>query len=445
MGVTRRGVTMRAQSSFVELEKELGKRVSARIEKQEEAIDKVREKGPEWCRRRKWHSPLKLNRIVSLTAHEDHLAVSWKRTQADWTCIKFNKDVDAAQRAMPDEQALSSAGKAVFLLRHRDEFGSLGDKAKEQNFNVERYVFYKTSPAVPAGLSEMAPDCAELYRKAPLHHYFVIGRCEYPNNGPRPNMFSAWSVIGTPFAKMSELLSHLEQEIRPKLVPELFYVDRWSRLCVFLKIFIGVIIVVAIAAPLVGWLCPDWRDRFYNWAGLATNAQIEDVRLELNSTRSEFDERISALEAGGNSVNLEAEIGRLSGVIEELAVERDRSIPASNLSVQACLPVDREGGRFVPTYLYVATALPDGTLNLASLAGGLDASATLGFEQPTEIIRGNLTIPQFESIVSPVSDEARSRNCRHFVLLMENDPEDASRYIAQRDAVERHFYIYRPR
>ena len=433
---------MRGQSSFVELEGELGKRVTARIETHQKKIDAAKDRGPGWCQKRNWHSTLELSRQVSLTAHEDHLSISWLRTSEDWVCIKYKKDVDAANKALPRNEALSKAGLAGFLSQHRELFVQSN---KSVRFRIERYVFYKTSPAVPNGLAEMAPDCAELYRKAPLHHYFVIGRCENPDNGKRPDAFSAWSVIGSPAPGMADLLTKLLGEIRPPLILELFYTDTLRWWCAVMKFVTFLVVVMAISFAFVSWRYPDLRDDFYRWAGIAPNARIEAVQLDMNTARSTLSDRISALESDVEQSSFEAETSRQAAVIDELVSEEYVEEVSGGLSVEACLPVNRDNDRFIPTYLYVITLLPGGHVNLTSLAQGMTSSHALGFVEPVAIIREGMSVEAFESLVTPVSEEARSRDCRHFVLLMENDPADASRYIAQRDAVERHFYIYRPR
>ncbi len=110
----------------------------------------------------------------------------------------------------------------------------------------------------------------------------------------------------------------------------------------------------------------------------------------------------------------------------------------------ACLPVRRQGDRVFPTFLYAITLDHDTTLSLRPLSDGLDAARLRGFTDLPDQAAFQLGLPAFEALVRPVSAQAQARSCRQFVLLIENDPQDAERYIARREAVERHFYVFRP-
>ena len=382
----------------------------------------------------------KPDRAAYVSAEEDFLALSWQGDLDYWRRIDLDHRVEE-QSKTPGNSKVSKEN-----LR-RLNLGPMLERYAEKRkllYIFERIVFFKTSHLIPKSLEKLTSECDDAYREAPLHRYIVLERCQKPADKGVDPVLGCWQVQPIFHLGDAELAAALLAEIYPKPLPK-------SRKCwlKWLWIICIAVLVSAMAAATVLLTAPELRDWILPRPDHIDRSELESLREQL-AAMGETDQALRDQLAANSLVDAvtELHLGELDREIAELWA-RMAALPVSGTQMDrigeaACLPVRREGDRVFPTFLYAITLDREATLSLRPLADGLDAARLRGFTDLPDQPAFQLGIPAFESLVRPVSAQAQARSCRHFVLLIENDPQDAQRYIARREAVERHFYVFRP-
>lgn len=385
-------------------------------------------------------SQRKIHRSVDASAHREFLTLSWVGDLDYWRSRAVDQEVDRLAKIPQGKDVPKARLRRLSLATVLERYAH----KRERNYALERVVFFKTSNLIPETLEKMAPDCVPEYREAPFHRHIVLARSEKAvDKGCEPE-FSRWRVQPKFHRLASDVIKSLIREIFPTPLPKRRKRWAWWLWIIGFTVFAS---LVAAAAVLVA--VPELRPHFLQskehidpdeWARL-------QARLALMAAT---DQALRDQLATGELADAEAE--RRLGVLDDEVAElwaRLAALPVPGAQMDrvggaACLPVRHEGDRVFPTFLYAITLDRDDTVSLRPLADGLEAARLRGFTDLPDQPAFQLGIAAFDSLVRPVSAEAQARSCRHFVLLIENDPQDAQRYIARREAVERHFYVFRP-
>ena len=404
------------------------------------------------------------NRDVDATPHEDFLAISWRGSLEYWIAreywkVRERKRRKAREKGFNPDSRRGWLGNGPVLIdegAEKEARGTYGN-CRERPHTCEAIVFYKTANIAPASLIEMAPGVQQAFADAPLHTFFVIGREQRPRPSGEALEFSSFRPLslGGPHRQPDKLVRALLDIIFPKKADRVEAEgDGGCKLC----IVAGCLALVLVLGLSAAFAVPQSRSRLLDWLGIAEQAAVEAMDLRLTDleqqyrvlreqrdivsiTRPEPGEGLDARLAG-----IEAELDRLGGLIEARGGQTDGAARTS-LDMPACLPVENRGGRMVPAYLFRAE-LSDAGIRVLSTEPVYSMPETvrstgdvpaLGLSLPA----GPMSPAAFEAAMRPVSDVSRAAGCRHFVLLAEDEPGAADRYIAQRAAVERHFYLYR--
>lgn len=385
-------------------------------------------------------SQRKIHRCVDASAHREFLTLSWLGDLDYWRSRAVDQEADRLAN-MPQSKGVPKArlwrlSLATVLERYAHK--------RERNYALERVVFFKTSNLIPETLEKMAPDCVPDYREAPFHRHIVLARSEKAVDiGGEPE-FTRWRVQPKFHRLASDVVKSLIREIFPTSLPK-----RRKRWPWWLSIIVFTLLASLIAAAAALVTLPELRDRLLPPSDHVARSELQSLRDQLASM-GEADQALREQLAAGSlaDAGTEQRLGELDHEITELWA-RLAALPVSDAQMDsidqpACLPVRHEGDRVFPTFLYAITLDRDVTLSLRPLAEGVEAARLRGFTDLPDEPAFALGILEFETLVRPASLEAENRSCRHFVLLIENDPQDAQRYIARREAVERHFYVFRP-
>ena len=411
-------------------------------------------------------------RDVDVSAHDEFLAISWRGKVSYWAARAWDRklrQLDKVRSSLPEgarvdrEKQLDDAAKDI-----RDRFQHRHDGP----YALESFVFFKTSNIAPPSLVHMASHCVEAFQQAPLHTHFVIHRFQGVVDKGEALRFCGFEAERKTPRDPADLCKGLIEQIFPKEAR--VYKDSpppGCPLCVFLAA-LGILLTLI----LVGvFAYPDSRSAALDWLGIAKTDELDG-----------FSDRLDALEARYQALELEAQrpgVVAASGpdvtagaaldqpdpergdsaetrgqILAELAELRqaladagrpvpDRDLP---LGLPPCLPVVATGSPHggAPGYLYAITLGRAGiTVSEPTGVHALSAEDRADPDFPTTLPQASspLPIPVFEALVAPVSARAAAAGCAHYVLLSEDETSGWAGYIAQREAVERHFYVYRPR
>ena len=384
------------------------------------------------------------DREARVFGHEGFLTLSWQGDLDYWRRIDLDCRVQEQRKAPGNGNVSRAKLRRLNIEPVRKHYA---DKRKLL-YIFERVVFFKTSHLIPKTLQKLTTECDDAYREAPLHRYVVVERCQKPADKGAEPVFGCWQIQPVFHLGGDETATALLAEIYPKTVQ-----DRLNPVFLWL-------IAVALTAVLVSGIAlarhaPALEQRVLSFIGRldpareAELAGLERLRARLAQMEETYQTLRENVEAG--RVGEAATATRLAGLDLEISGlwERLAALPLSGPAMDrvgeaACLPVRHEGDRVFPTFLYAITLDRDATLSLRPLVDGMESARDHGFTAVPDQASFQLEIPAFESLVSSTSSEAQARSCRHYVLLIENDPQDAGRYIAGREAVERHFYVFRP-
>ncbi len=307
-------------------------------------------------------------------------------------------------------------------------------------------------PSSPVGV---VPGFAEV----PLNHFYLVRR-EGPVRmiTPPPNVQTkgVLEISDVHFRNAVDLVEFLADQIFPEDIVK--PVSDWW--CVKICSILRILLVVAVMyggghltyqrfEPFRGLV--DYIVKNYNPFSVIElrrelgerTAELEALRLEYEDTVAERDDLLDALEVETTPEGL-AEIDRLNAEIERLEAQMAEVIIAGDggLDLPPCWP-SVTANRHAPVYLYDVLADREGLRVMASeeaLARAEAESWPVNRLPRDEVI----TIDQFARGAAPTYALSEARSCRHFVTLREGEHDSAAQYQAQRDMVERYFYIYRP-
>ncbi|WP_291844455.1 hypothetical protein [Maricaulis sp.] len=381
---------------------------------------------------------------------DDFLAVSWRGGVGYWKALAWRKKLAALEKnraALPKgvrSDREREIGSATRLIHDRFAPKRAGPYA------VELFVFFKTANLAPAALVQMAPDCVPAFMEAPLHTHFLIRRQQSAVDQGEALRFGGFDPLAETPRDGSALCKLFLSLAFPKEAPPITdEPEPRCLLCILLAL--AAIALLGIAATIL--LVPDWRDSLFRALDIGRRSEIVRLDEELANLQEEYDRVLARAQAPDVALDtsrvemLERELDRLASQL----AEHGQDVPARTLplGVPPCLPVvaTMSAGGGAPGYIYAVT-LGAGGIRLSEPAGvhALSASdlADPDFPVTRPMPQEVLSIDAFEALVSPISQAARAAYCAHYVLLRDGETNDREGYIAQRSAVERHFYVYRP-
>jgi len=425
------------------------------------------------------------DRHVEASVSDEFLALSWEGSKDYWAARSWARKLKGLSKSLADRPSYLPD---IRQRREEEIAKAIGKQFREKRpgpYALECFVFFKTSNIAPAALVHMAHGCVPAFENAPLHTYFVIRREQPAVDKYEDLYFTAFKADTKTHRDEDALIRHLFDSIYLPKAP----IDGGGtetepcRLCRTL----GLLALVLLLAAAVALAIPQSRERLFDALGLARQAQVDAVSGELSELRAEYDAlaaqalqlsldleqaRAAELETGGapdvpddmadeaaaaheaaetdlraRLAETEAELARLAGLLEQ----RGAPVPDDRmpLGLPPCLPVEPtaspHGG--APGYLFdirlsgagIALRSPRGPFALSD-ADRADPDFPVDLTYPAD----PLSVPAFERLASPISRAAAEAGCAQYVLLREGAAGGRDRYIAQRDAVERHFYVYRP-
>lgn|GEM_PF-2990217 len=421
------------------------------------------------------------DRHVESSVSAEFLALSWEGSKDYWAARNWARKQKSLSKSLADRPSYLPD---IRKKREEDIAKAIGKQFKEKRpgpYALECFVFFKTSNIPPAALVHMAHGCVPAFENAPLHTYFVIRREQPAVDKYEDLYFTGFKADTKTHRDEDALIRHLFESIYLPKAPG--GDDKnggggggalWPWLALFA---LALVLVLALALAI-----PQSRQRLFAMLGLAQQAEVDAVSGALSALRAEYDalaeqaqrlsldlEQARAATPGNrdapadpdgmaaaedNEADLrtrladtEAELARLAGELEQ----RGAALPDDRmpLGLPPCLPVEPttrpRGG--APGYLFdirlseagIQLRAPEGPFALSD-ADRADPDFPAGLTYPAEA----LSVPAFERLVGPVSRAAAGAGCAQYVLLREGAAGGRDRYIAQRDAVERHFYVYRP-
>jgi len=385
-------------------------------------------------------------RNVDVTAHGNFLALSWSGTEEYWMALEFRRKQRNSQTKLntgfrASEESLDHIGQ---LVRKSYAFCESG------RYSLEAYIFFKTSNIAPAELVQMAPGLVQAFADAPLHSYFVIRRAQNAVPKGQSKTFGGWEVI-TPYERESEaVIKALIKQIYPEKCPPL----RKTPKCVFCWIVGSILaLLLAVTAGLTAYEpSRDWLLSRFDPAG---QGRLDDLDSRVSELEALNRERTQIVQFNRDSdadrlSEIDARLETISGQIDSMVSLLP--LPASgdavsgrtgrrSLDAPPCLAADN-GQPLTPYIIRIGET----AMSVMPVHSALETNRQQSrpFQHLSSFTNMNVTERAFMDFAQPIYGESLERNCRHFVVLLETDPESASRYIDRRALVERYFYIIRP-
>lgn len=400
-------------------------------------------------------------REITATAHDGFMTVSWSGDREYKLALEFEKawrNHKKARTQLERSQHLRPENEDKERERIGTECRRRIPKGGPPHFVYECYVFHKSSDLIPPALEQMHPALVALFRRAPLHHFFLIERCEVRADHGGGKVFTEWSNEKN-HASAGELIAALKARICPPPCPgqddkepTKFPHIPWAAIGFFV-----LALILAIILLVQGFLSgtADGSGNSTVLSGPTTSGQAVFEEAAPQSDLSRLHEEHAAMAAQldalagqpGEAAAME-QIAALAGTVAHLTEEIGGEIRTGGLDLPPCLPVRGTGGRRVPAYLFMAYVADAGITPVrlqpaAPAAGWAEAAAALPYVAAPPA--RPLTAAEFAAQSRPLFEASEAAGCRHFVMLVEDDPRDAGAYIANRQAVEDHFYIYRLR
>lgn len=399
-------------------------------------------------------------REVEASNSDLFLAISWRGSDRFWKALAWQKKLAAFEKARsalpadsrPDRNVeLKTAARALndrFLPKHAGPYA------------MELFVFYKTSNLAPAALVQMAPGCVQAFIEAPLHTYFLIGRHQAAVDKGEKLQFTGFAADRDTPRDAAGLCALVLKKIFPK-EPPVVEPDE-PRRCWPCYLLGGLALALIVAAACV-LVVPSWRDWAFRQLDIGRQSQLDELggevaalRARYDSLEAEVDELTQDLppdgpvDQAGNAAQVASIELELDALAARLAAHghpvADRGVP---LGLAPCLPVVSTGSANggAPGYLLDLTLSAEG-IGVAEPRGvyAWSTEDRLDPDFPTalQLPGRTLSSAEFDAFAAPISQQARRANCAHYVLLREGEGGGRASYIGQRNAVERHFYIYRP-
>lgn len=393
------------------------------------------------------------------TAHEGTLALSWTISVADLKACTYWRELKKARKARREpgssrDGTLRSGEYNAIARRAHERFSGV----EETRLAVDCYIFFKDNSVPPQINDSMAPAFHRAFHGAPLHHYFAIWRMQRPNPTTGAAEFTDWYAHEKTAASAEDAADAFWTETRFEPCPPLPSATDWTVRLLVSGAAAGVLALAVLLglfqepiARLFGFATPQDRRELE----VALQQLREDVAVlrEQYATETVFVEayenEISRLRSSGGSPReieelesaLRVSQRRVDDLNRQLSVAGERLSPASGTGLPACWT--REGGQ--TAYLFEAY-LDERGIRLSPAPGAAARARAEALPVHAIAMDTALTPESFIEMTRPVfaASEAASPRCRHYVILREGVHGSASTYQDQREAVERHFYIYRP-
>lgn len=402
------------------------------------------------------------------SVHDEFLTVSWTGDREYKLALAFGKAWKQHLRSRAE------AEKTGQFLREKDidSRERIGTECRKRirkggpaSYAYECYVFFKSNDLVPLTLAQMHPALVPLFRRAPLHHYFLVERYEVAADHGNGKVFTEWKGDKT-FATKGHLIDDLKSRLCPAPCPGKddgegggpWHIP-WKAIAIVL---LSASVLVLAAFVLLQYL--DHRggtggmDRVETVVGAADRVPEPDVRNATALPGSEFE----ALRAGQDALAAQLDalvtqpgqaavlerITVLAGTVAVLTERVGGEMQTGGLDLPPCLPVREAGGQRIPAYLFMAYVGESGITPVAIAHGtGEDGRAAAAASLPYIVAAPTapLSAADFAAQSRGLFEASEAAGCRHYVMLVEDDPRSAPAYIANRQAVEDYFYIYRLR
>lgn len=394
-----------------------------------------------------------LPRGLHTTAHGGALAVSWEIDLDYLRACTYQRALDQKRKQV------RAAYDRAYLGRH--ERGDLAEKAHarfkgfaDKPLRVECYIFFKDDSVPPQTNDSMAPAFGRAFHDAPLHTHFAIWRMQRPNPSTGEIEFTDWYALKGSNPRTAEQVKEVffkETVFAPCPAPS---EEGLPWLWIMTAAVAGAVVLGASA-----WLFSDqigiafWSER------AELEARLDQLREDVVVLREDYRTETRFVEAYENELvrlrdsgapyheildlerALETSQVRVARLNHQLAEAGLRLANAGGAGLPACWSDSR--GR--PAYLFDAFLDARGIrLDYAERAQARVQAESLPVHALP--LGTALSVESFSEATRPVfaASEAAEPRCRFYVILREGVHASATEYQAQRAAVERHFYIYRP-
>ena len=403
------------------------------------------------------------DRMVSTTVHSEFLAVSWSGDREYRLAQAYEKASRRfRKRRDPDtgfgwgaDRTERDRTKLVHDLRERYAF------KQNRRYAEECYVFYKSSEIAPVTLTSIAPTLLPAFYAAPLHHFFVIRRHQPVAERDDSVAYTAWTVAEPPARTAQDMIKQITDSMFPKKCPD-SDVRGGGDIPWGLIVATGFLILVLMATA-AWWFWGEGRDQFERLVALSDpsppaspTTQMPVLTTDSPVLPASTDGRFGQVEAQLASIEArlvdlvthdqiathQAEIRGLLGEMQDAQAQGAGDVDTGGLDLPACLPVRQVGGHRVPTYLFVAVFSARG---ITAIAPGNDDAQAASIRNQLPYIGQTVDADRFVAESRTLFAQSQGQGCRHYVMLLDNEAGEVSSYIAQRQAVEDHFYIYRIR
>jgi hypothetical protein len=410
------------------------------------------------------------DRVFRPVAHRDCLALSWLGDTEYELALEGRREAEAAEKRLRSKlgRSVGRTGSVTIsqkaVTRARLDASLLARAkfkgARMASYSYSGYVFFKSCETPPLRLLLIDRDLEAVYRAAPLHHYLLFMRRIETSDHEVTTDPGHWAPEKPTFATDTALVDYLMERVFPEQCPKLPRVEQgkggpdWPLLSAIgaagLVVALGVAAWFAYAEAEGGDPTPAVARPAAASAAMDPPAAAPDDRLAelengIEDLRAQFTGLsldISLLTTGGASP---ADFTTTARALESLA-ERLADAPAAptqaggGLDRPPCLPVRSVEGRKVPEYLFTAV-LSDAGIMALPRPRRPDGPDLAPFQARFSDLRQTLSAEVFRSRAAPML--SAQPDCRHYVLLVEEEMTSAAQYAAQRQAVEEHFYIFR--
>lgn len=390
------------------------------------------------------------------TAHDGTLALSWEVGLGYLRSCAYRSAIAQAQRNNRSSQSVTPTARRRML----DDAYARYDGIADGKFKVDCYIFFKDSSVPPDINPTMSPAFNKAFHDAPLHHHFAIWRMQRPNPSSKSVEFTDWYAHPAYAATLDDAARTFATEVLIDPCPARPADPKRNW-----QISLGAIIAGIAAVLFAGFI---FRESLAETFGFATPRQriameeaVQQLRDDARVLQERYQSELRFVEAYQNRLNQLTASGAPRHEIE--ALERDLARSQQNLE-QVTVQLAETGAQLEPARAGTGLAacwmtggdeprtayLFDLYLDDRGITVNYAESAAPRASQDGVPVRnipmGTPLSPQsFIEATRPVfaASEADPR-CRHFVILREGVHASTTTYQRQRDAVEQHFYIFRP-
>lgn len=390
---------------------------------------------------------------LNSTAHEGTLALSWTLTIDDLKACTYQRALKKAQKERKPLPVQAHEKSRIAKQVHA-RYSGLKDAA----LCVDCYIFFKDHSVPPQINDQMAPAFHRAFHATPLHHYFAIWRMQRPNPASGQAEFTDWYAHDATAPGADAAAASFWSETRFPPCPPAPADGNWVRPALIAGAVagaLGLAVLIGIfnepLARLFGFATPQDRRELE----IALQQLREDVAVLREQYATEvvfveaYENEIARMRTSGGSPREIAELEhalaasqrRVDELNRQLSRAGERLAPARGTGLPACWSA--ADGR--PAYLFEAY-LDDRGIRLEFAPGAGERARREALPVHGVPLGTALSVESFTEMTRPVfaASEASQPRCRHYVILREGVHASASAYQRQREAVERHFYIYRP-